>query len=279
MKKKILVIITVLLILSFSVTTFILLNKDKNQLNKNILGVWWWDNRIDDTYLNYAQENGVTEIYYYASSFNNKIADFIEKANSKDIKVYWLTGKYEYIENPSLIIDKIDSYLDFQNKHKHNFAGIHFDIEPHQHPEFDTRREEIILNFVKLTSNIRSKYLSLYLEYDLPCWLEDEITYNGITKPAFAHIFDYSNKITFMSYRDSAEKILDFAKSEIEYANQNNKSFNLSVETQDVEDDTVTFFEEGKSYMNTQLKKLRRLLFANNGIAIHHIISWVELKE
>ena len=37
-------------------------NKPATQ-NKPLLGVWWWDNRLDSSYLDFAEENGVTEIY------------------------------------------------------------------------------------------------------------------------------------------------------------------------------------------------------------------------
>ncbi len=246
---------------------------------ENVLGVWWWDNRIDDAYLDYAKQNGVTEIYYYVSTFNDKIAKFIRNANSKNIKVYWLTGKYEWIENYSMLQEKMNDFLLFQEQTNNLFAGVHFDIEPHQHPQFEEKREEILYKFVDLTYKIKNDYQNLYIEYDIPCWLDDIIEYNNQQKPTFEYIFDNANKITLMSYRDNAEDIYDFAKTEIEYAKKVNKQVNLGVETQDVSDDIVTFFEEGKNYMNNELKKLRNLIPQNFGIAIHYIESWYDLKE
>ena len=263
------------------VTIFIaplIYKNNKNNNEKEILGVWWWDNRIDNSYLDFAQENGVTEIYYYVSDFNEKIANFIKEANLKNIQVYWLTGKYQWIENYGSLKEEIAKYLDFQKNNNNLFAGIHFDIEPHQHPEFNTRKEEIIFNFIDLTFKIKNDYKDVFVEYDLPCWLDDVIEYNGESKPAFEYVFDNANRITLMSYRDSAEKICNFAKDEIDYATKNNKKLILGVETQDVNDSIVSFFEEGKEFMNQELKLLRKLIPKNFGIAIHHIVSWFDLK-
>lgn len=282
MNKKSLVFFVIILIIIITSLSFILNNNLKDTIVNNqesVFGVWWWDNRIDDSYLEFAEENGITEIYYYVSTFNDKIANFVKKANSKNIKVYWLTGEYEWIEDYGKLQDKMNDFLAFQEQTKNLFSGIHFDIEPHQYPDFDKRREEILYNFVSLTYKIRKDYKDIFIEYDIPCWLDDMITYNNETKPTFEHIFNNSDRITLMSYRDSAEKIYNFAKTEIEYAKKVNKQVNLGVETQDVNDDLVTFFEEGKNYMNNELNKLRNLIPQNFGIAIHYIESWYELKE
>lgn len=277
--KKFLYLVLILIITIVTIFIAPLIYKNnKNNNEKEILGVWWWDNRIDNSYLDFAQENGVTEIYYYVSDFNEKIANFIKEANLKNIKVYWLTGKYQWIENYGSLKEEIAKYLDFQKNNNNLFAGIHFDIEPHQHPEFNTRKEEIIFNFIDLTFKIKNDYKDVFVEYDLPCWLDDVIEYNGESKPAFEYVFDNANRITLMSYRDSAEKICNFAKDEIDYATKNNKKLILGVETQDVNDSIVSFFEEGKEFMNQELKLLRKLIPKNFGIAIHHIVSWFDLK-
>ncbi len=258
---------------------FVLPNNVKQNNDSQNLSVWWWDNRIDNSYLDFAKQNDVTEIYLYASSFNEKIATLIKNAKTKNIKVYWLAGKYEWIENYSLLETKLNEYLAFQEQYNDLFSGIHFDIEPHQHPEFETKREEILYKFIDLTYNLKQDYSNIYIEYDIPCWLDDIISYNGQNKKTFEYIFDNANAITLMSYRDSAQKIYDFAKDEINYAKSTNKKINLGVETQDVKDDNVTFFEEGKKYLKQEINILRNIIPTNYGIAIHHIESWYNLKD
>lgn len=246
--------------------------------SENVFAVWWWDNRLDETYLEFAVEQGVNEIYYYASSFSERISDFIRAASAKGIKVYWLQGKYEWIEDYASLKAKLDEFQSFQNASEYKFAGIHFDIEPHQHPEFDARRTELITEFVELTFAVKRDYPEFEVAYDIPCWLDDEVTANGMTKPAYEFIIDNADRVTMMSYRDSAEGVLSFAEDEINYALSVNKTLDLGVKT-GKEEDIVTFYEEGAEYMREQLDILRETMPAGFGIAVHHIRSWRELKE
>lgn len=278
MKKKILlsIIFSVFVIALIGIVAKLYLNSKDDQLK---FSIWWWDNRIDTTtYLDFAEDNNINEIYYYSSSLNDKTNSFIEQANSKNIKVYWLIGKYEWIEDNSLLDEKFATYIAYQNAYKNKFEGIHMDIEPHQHPEFKSRRQELITKYVELVIALNNKYKDIKLEYDIPFWLDDKVTIDSITKPAYEFVIDNSSKVTVMSYRDSAEKIYDVAKEEIEYAKVNNKILNLSVETSQNEDDIVTFYEEGKDYMMNELSKLRDMIPKSFGIAIHHIKTFYELK-
>lgn len=245
---------------------------------KSVFAVWWWDNRLDETYLKFACEQGVNEIYYYASSFSDRISDFIRAASANGIKVYWLAGKYEWIEDYASLKAKLDEFKSFQNASEYKFAGIHFDIEPHQHPEFDARRAELITKFVELTFAVKRDYPEFEVAYDIPCWLDDEITLNGVTRPAYEFIIDNADRVTLMSYRDSAEGVLSFAEDEINYALSIKKTLNLGVETGE-EEDIVTFYEEGAAYMREQLDLLSETAPAGFGIAVHHIRSWRELTE
>ncbi len=245
---------------------------------ESVFAVWWWDNRLDESYLDFAVAQGVNEIYYYASSFPARISDFIRSASAKGIKVYWLAGKYEWIEDYASLKEKLRSFLEFQTSSEYKFEGVHFDIEPHQHPEFDARRAELITEFVGLTFAMKRDYPDIRFAYDIPCWLDDEITLNGVTRPAYEFIIDNADRVTLMSYRDSCEGVLKFAEDEINYAFSAGKVLNLGVETGE-EEDIVTFYEEGAEYMNGQLDLLRETMPAGFGIAVHHIRSWRELTE
>ena len=245
---------------------------------ESVFAVWWWDNRLDESYLDFAVAQGVNEIYYYASSFPARISDFIRSASAKGIKVYWLAGKYEWIEDYASLKEKLRSFLEFQTSSEYKFEGVHFDIEPHQHPEFDARRIELVTEFVELTFAMKRDYPDIRFAYDIPCWLDDEITLNGVTRPAYEFIIDNADRVTLMSYRDSCEGVLAFANDEIDYAISVGKTLNLGVETGE-EEDIVTFYEEGAEYMREQLDLLRETMPAGLGIAVHHIRSWRELTE
>lgn len=245
---------------------------------RRALGVWWWDNRLGDEYLDFAAQKGVTEIYAYYSSFSEKTVEFIRKAAERGIDVLWLQGKYEWIEDYADLQEKMEEFNAFQQSSEYKFVGVHFDIEPHQHPEFESRRNELITAFVCLTVRIKSDYPDLRVEYDIPFWLDDEVTSGGVTKNAYRFVIDNSYRVNVMSYRDDADKILECASEEADYAAKSGKPMNLCVETGENED-IVTFFEEGAEYMENELNEVRENLPNAFGIAVHHIRTWRELSQ
>ena len=243
------------------------------------LGTWWWNDQLNaDTYLNFASTNNVNNIYYCSSQFNSNTASFIQKANNKSINVYYLVGEYEWLENPSSLYSKIEKYIEFQSLNTYKFKGIHLDIEPHQHPNFEDNRKTFITLLITLANTLKNTYPEISFDYDIPFWFDDEITYNNQTKPAYAHMIDVSNAVHIMSYRDTAEKIFELAKDEIEYANLINKKIYLGVETKSTEGDNVSFMEEGKQAMYTEINKLKNMVNRAVGINIHSIQSWYDLK-
>ena len=245
--------------------------------------MWWWDDTLDtQTYLDFLQENDVNEIFYCSDNFDLATSTFISKANSKNIKVYFLAGEYQWLTNSAPLYNKIDKYLEYQNNFpKSKFSGIHLDIEPHQHENFSLNevRKNLITNLVSLVYDLSTKYASIHFDYDIPFWLDDTVTFNQTTLPAYAHIISYADRVTIMSYRDSAEAIYNCAKDEIEFAKSIKKTLILGVETHSTEGDKVSFMEEGKSYMLQEISKLEKMLPDNFGISIHNAETWKNLKD
>lgn len=254
-------------------------SEDIKLLNTNCpLGVWWWDYKLPDEYLQFASKNGVDEIYYCNSKFNQANADFISRANQLDIDVYWLCGEYQWIDDYNLFYEKMEKFEKFQNDFGNPYKGMHLDVEPHQYPNWKTDKENLIIKYIDFVKTITERYENILFDFDIPFWLEQVVEFDGQTKEAFKFVFDYADRVFIMSYRDNAEGMLSVAKQELEYAKQNNKSIFLSAET-GKEEDIVTFFEEGKKYMYSQINQLEKLTRQPFGFAIHHIKSWYKLKE
>ena len=278
-KKKIIiiklsVIILVFLMLSVTIITFL-----KHSTPKSILGVWWWNDTLSDEYLDFAVQNKVSHIYYCDSDFGEDTTKFIKKCSENDIDVYYLDGRYQWLTDMSKraqLYARLDSLISF-NAGEYKFAGVHLDIEPHQAPNFDEDREDLIVELISLANELRSLYPTIDFEYDIPFWFDDEVVYNGVSKPAYAHMIDVADRVTVMSYRDTATEIYKVAEDEIKYAQSINKPLNLSVETGEEDIDKVTFYEEGNDYMINELNILRGMIPENFGIVVHHIKTWKEL--
>lgn len=248
---------------------------------QQIFATWWWDDTLDPlTYLDFANKNNINQIYYCSSKFDQTTMQFISLANQKNIKVFWLDGDYRWLNNTELMTSKIQKYITYQNAFPNaQFSGIHFDIEPHQDPNFKNNRLGLIEKLVSIVYQNSIDYSDIFLGYDIPFWLDDEVEFMDIKKCAYMHIIDYADNVTLMSYRDTAQSIYDVSCDEIAYAKQNNKLLNLGVETKSSEGDKVSFMEEGKIYMNQQLEILRQMLPQNFGIVVHHIKTWSDLPD
>ena len=244
------------------------------------LGVWWWDDTLDSTYLEFAKDNNVTEIYYCSDAFDSKTADFIGKANALGMRVYWLAGEYNWLDSSSGLYDKINLYQEYQSEYTNQkFNGIHLDIEPHQNPSFSENRETLILNLIHLINDLNEEFQNITFDYDIPFWLNDLIDFDNNIKPAYQHIIDIADRVFLMSYRDNYQDIYSISKDEIEYAKEKGKKLFLGVETNSDEGDNVSFKEEGKNVMKEEISNLRTLLPENFGMAIHQIKTWYNLKQ
>lgn len=259
-------------------TTMEVLNLDKS------LGVWWWDKALSDDYLTFAKLNGVDEVYYCDYSPEEDTYEFVKKAKQRGIKVYLLLGEKEWLNDSAGLIEKIEAYTVYQQTYQDaQLSGIHLDIEPHQFDDFNESqsvREQYILKLIALCKTLSQTYTNITFDYDLPFWLDDEVEFGGESKQAYKYIIDYASRVYIMSYRDSAQKIASVASEEIEYAKSKNKQIFVSVEMDSSEGDNVSFKEESKEILYSELNKLKEEInYDNFGVSIHHIKTWKNLKE
>lgn len=246
----------------------------------NTIGTWWWDNTLSTSqYLSFAKDNGVTDIYYCDSTFGQTTANFIAQANNLNISVHFLCGEYQWLENSAHLFEKIENFITYQTQYPNfKFAGIHLDIEPHQHPNFNEERTSLITSLITIAHALKTTYPGIVFDYDIPFWFNDEITFNLVKKPAYAHMIDIANQVHIMSYRDTAQGIYNVSKDEILYANSVNKPIALGLETKSSEGNSVSFMEEGKKIMYQEIENLHSLA-PNVTINIHHIKDWYMLKN
>lgn len=241
-----------------------------------VKAVWWWDDELSFDYLSFASDNGINTIYYCTSKFNDETSSFIKKANDLNIDVYLLNGDATWLDNNTGLNELIMNFEEYQDTYDNTFKGIHLDIEPHQLNDFNDRRNELILKLINISKTLSQKeYL---VEFDIPFWLDDIIEIEDVKKEAYKWMIDYSDSVTIMSYRDERDTILDVASDEYLYASSINKSIIVSVETYSEEGDFVSFYEEGKDYMEGIVDDIYKSAIEGvGGIAIHHIKRWYEM--
>ncbi|SDD96398.1 hypothetical protein [Niabella drilacis] len=250
------------------------------------LGTWWWSvSKKDwDTYLNFAQQNGVTEIYFYTTDFSATTSGFIQKATGKGIKIFLLAGDYQWIYDRTGLISLMTKYTQYQNSvgSAQRFSGIHLDVEPHQDPQFQLQRATILQQYIDFVTWVCAQYKDAgSIDFDIPFWLDDEVLYNGTQRRLYEAVISEATRVFIMSYRDTAAKMYDVSKEEIAFAVSQNKQIFLGAETaSSKEGDQVTYYEEGKAYMYGEFQKLKTLCGnINYGVSVHHIKSWYSLKK
>lgn len=284
------------------------------------LGVWWWNintilvnsgNVTVDKMLDFLIQNKVSEIYlcidkmlpqfeqdaqggYVDQGFVTEadVRGFVEKAGKFGIRVAALSGsaRWIYPSNNRLGIENyFDKYRSYQQNANENekFYAMHLDVEPHQLPEFRTNRSEVMqwfADFVVYTYD-RAKELNAKLEWDIPFWLRDIVkhpkTESDIILGELMAI--YSDTLTIMSYRDTAQQIYNVSVDQIAFAKKHNSKLILGAECYSEEGDHVSFMEEGKNELARQAKLLRGIMdglgLESYGFAVHQSHTWFLLKD
>jgi hypothetical protein len=174
------------------------------------------------------------------------------------------------------------------SKPDERFTGVHFDIEPHMLDEWSTERTRLSLlyldridEWMKIASGS-----GLDVSAAIPFWLDGyEVEWRGKLRPMSEQVQAVLDTVVLMDYRDKADGrdgIIRHAADEIAWAAANGKRVVIGVDTGDSEPSKVTFLQEGKASLEKELAKTARA-FAGNpgfaGFAIHHLDTWMKLKE
>lgn len=219
----------------------------------------------------------------------NVYRSFIERASAKGIRIYALDGAAEWVTPKGYMSqNKLMNWLKkYQNGSTsfQKFAGVHLDVEPYIYSGWIMNQSATIKSYQSLLIKAKNSTaaLKLPIEVDMPFWF-DEISYkNTYGKGVLAEwVISKTDSVTIMAYRDSAPLIIDIVKNEITYAEKYNKSIVVGVETgQTDEGEGISFFEEGESYMNEELAAVKDNyadVSSFNGIAVHHVGSWMMMN-
>lgn len=259
-------------------------------------GVWWWRGEdaaspeIAAKRLDFLTQHGVGEIYFCVDlrKYYKETRAFVKAASAKGLRVALLSGDVSWIRPGNRgFAETLVAYRSYQRHAApdEKFYALHLDVEPHQDDKLsDERKWQLYADFVlRAAADVHAA--GEKIEWDIPFWLDDKRVAYGDREaaPLLDVLTENSDCITLMSYRDTAEAILDVSKTEIEMAQARKVRVVLGAETGETgEGGFVTFFEEGAKKMDAELAKVAAALEAANvpagaGIAIHHFGSWEKL--
>ena len=269
------------------------------QVNGTYRGLWIWstdiviDTGAQHEFFIFAQLKNVSDAYLYAYGLlptsSSELGDFVAKADDIGVEVELLAGDPTWALTPThpVALGFVQQTITFTQNITGGVrpTGVHLDVEPYLLPEWDSDRSSTITQYLDLLSDVKQELAAsgtgLTFTVDIPFWYDTiTATYKSATQPLNQHVQDIADRVVIMDYRDFAEGndgIIDHAQDEMDYAQSIAKEVVIGVETNDVEPEKVTFFEEGETVMENELALVEQHFQTNSafrGFAIHDYLGY-----
>ena len=266
------------------------------------VGTWWWysddaeKTETRDMYLDFLEENGVNEIYYYGYYYlqrntqRAKLHTFVEEANKRGMAVSLIYDDSETLLGSSRTLSTMcNEYLQYVEEYPEDkMNGFHFDVE-HQSPQ----------NFAnKMVSQFpaaRERGVPISMDVNCAMNIGTQVSAGGVTGNIYEVIAANVDTLTLMSYKDSFANIWTLGKNALAAAKAKGCRVVFGVETGDYSTGVAPHYEtfnspsdefaqEDKEYMYGELKKVYDELKKDPpaggiGVAVHQHRDWYSLKK
>lgn len=275
--------------------------------------VWVWEAdteamvrnaRVATEVLRFAKRQQVTTLYLYADRYDghNLLVDdpaawrrLLRRLHAAGLRVEALLGsaflhteRYVLPERRQETLDMFRRIFDFNAASatpEERFEAIHFDIEPHQLPEWDEDRDNLLLEYLDLGRAIldlrQSAGQDLPIGPDIPFWLDSIVLeWEGRTRSVAEHVIRLFDFVSLMDYRNTAkgsDGIIAHAAIELDIAARAGRKVIIGVETGDGELPKVSFGNRRPQDMAEALAQTEAAFRDNPafaGFAIHHYATW-----
>ena len=159
--------------------------------------------------------------------------------------------------------------------------GAVLNIEPYLHPDWDTDRSDLAAAYLRGLRRAEQT-LSVPLSATVPFWF-DSIPHRKTT--VLNAVAKRVDGIVVLGYRDHAEGtdgILELVSEEVAVAEATRTDLVIAVETGPVLPEKVTFFEEGRTALETELGIVEAALgtsVAFVGTSVHHWDSLITIPD
>lgn len=199
-----------------------------------IRGIWLWDFKKvagnEKQVIDFLKEWEIKRVYLQIGDDLEIQKDFLKMALKDGIEIFALEGSSEYVNNYSILSERLKSVIEFNRKNMSiKFRGFQINVEPHIMRDFNINREEYMRKYVKLIKSLQRHLRGedMLLSIVIPFWF-DEISYEGI--PLAYRVIDMADEVAIMSYRTDPEEMLSVAYNELCYAFRRGKPVYLGVE-------------------------------------------------
>ncbi len=272
-------------------------NADKAQV-----GVWWWNEddafqiNVRDKYLNFFEENGVNEIYYYgyyllgSQSSRQKLHGFVSEANRRGIAISFIFDEQEIADYSNSRLSQVATeYLTYVSEYPDDVLnGIHLDIEHRTPANFANY-------LVSQFADVRARGVPISMDVNCAMNINTQVSAGGVTGNIYEVIAANVDTLTLMSYKDTYNAIWNLGANALAAAKAKGCRVVFAVETGDYSTNVAPHYEtfnstsdefaqETKEYMYGELAKVYESMKENApaggiGVAIHQHEDWYNLKK
>lgn len=217
--------------------------------------LWVWNsftNNADgkqELLLDFLENKSIRDVYMFGSTFEwnqsslnqgkvpneNFWVQFNTKANERGIRVWLLYYLYDDIDDPRMmtnntgIIKHAVAVNNFNNTHPEAaFAGMQSDQEPNDPAVYTGLLENMKVAQEYIDANEGNFLSSQALR---PKWRNQNVTWNGVTKPMNEHIMDTITHGVLMAYNDNVNTVRTWANQIVNYATTIGKQVAIGFET------------------------------------------------
>lgn len=289
-------------------------------------GMWIWtpiagqSGEYMDSIIAGAKNNGVNVIYLSIDSyldifvmpkseererqkaaFEQKIEDFISKAEAQNIEVDAEAGWRNWAQkNNTYKAFAVANFVkNFNESHEYKFRGFQYDVEPYLLPEYKKDPVPVLKDFLTLVEETGQFFEGSDLKfsvvipdfYDSKDEMTPEFVYNDKKDSVFGHLLRIldeqpNNSIIVMSYRAFAQGFdgsIEISSNEMQTAKKSSYRTKIIIaqETGDVEPNYITFHRTSKNYLFREIGKIDTAFGSHpnyGGIAIHYANTFLALK-
>jgi hypothetical protein len=204
---------------------------DENPIYQPKLGIWIWDfNKIlgkENEVIKKLKNLNINKIYLQIDDDLVKFLPFFNLAKKVGIEVFALDGRPQDVNNPSLLINRVQRVLNFNEECK-CISGFQIDVEPYLIKDFNINLESYTKKYVDMIRKIKEILnKKMLFSIVIPFWF-DQIQYDN--KPLSFYITEIADEVVVMSYRTNLSEILEISNNELCYASKIQKPLYLGLE-------------------------------------------------
>ena len=247
--------------------------------------MWVWDRPPPRSLVSFARDRGVQDLFVAVpadvADSSGWYRDLRSRTRSAGIRMHALGGDPSWIDRPAAALTWQRNVLETGL-----FDGAHLDVEPWQHPGWESERDAVVAGYLDLLGGLAAD-TALPVEADVAFWLDQVATGQGgrLDEAVLARV----DAVTVMSYRDTAtgpDSITAVAAATLDAAVRAGKPARLAVETNFLGSDPVATKQTFYGQTRTELAAvLAEVDFANagqsgyRGVAVHDRAGWTALRR